>query len=265
MCNSPRPKLLCACTNRTFRSARCGTRRRPYLGLFFWLTCCSRRCAVRPVSAMSRGGCLNLKSFPTSLWSMWFCPHATEWRSGKRCISQPTEHQRILLQRLGMRLPRRSRNCGSSVRCQWRSVQTETGLLQFWCIGTDNSAAFADRQDLIGLYLGETLDFLCRGPFHFNDFCLQSLSQAKVQPQVGLRHDAPAAMHFVDLRMGAGEDAHTRADRGAVRLRPDELDLDPVLGVAAVIAQKRRQIIHIQNQGIHVAIVVVVAKSGAAA
>jgi hypothetical protein len=24
----------------------------------------------------------------------------------KRCISQPTEHQRILLQRLGMRLPR---------------------------------------------------------------------------------------------------------------------------------------------------------------
>src|SRR6516225_1056107 len=179
----------------------------------------------------------------------------------KRCISQPTEHQRILLQRLGMRLPRRSRNCGSSVRCQWRSVQTETGLLQFWCIGTDNSAAFADRQDLIGLYLGETLDFLCRGPFHFEDFCLQSLSQAKVQPQVGLRHDAPAAMHFVDLRVSAGEDAHTRADRRAVALRSDELDLDPVLSVAAVVAQKRRQIIHIQNQGVHVAIVVVVAES----
>jgi hypothetical protein len=38
----------------------------------------------------------------------------------KRCISQPTEHQRILLQRLGMRLPTAldrlySRNCGSWV------------------------------------------------------------------------------------------------------------------------------------------------------
>src|SRR5262250_312972 len=49
----------------------------------FWLTCCGRRwrpAAARRVSAMSRGRCL--KSFPTSLWSMLFCLHATEWRSG---------------------------------------------------------------------------------------------------------------------------------------------------------------------------------------
>ena len=59
--------------------------------------------------------------------------------------------------------------------CRPRSG-SETALLPFWCMGTDNSAAFADRQDLISLHLGETLDFLRRGPFHFNDVCLQSLS-----------------------------------------------------------------------------------------
>ena len=53
----------------------------------------------------------------------------------------------------------------------------------------------------------------------------------------------------------------------AVRLHlvPINLNLDPILFVAAVVAKKRRQVVHIQNHGIDVAIIVVVAERGAAA
>src|SRR5580704_19789407 len=64
--------------------------------------------------------------------------------------------------------------------------------------------------------------------------------------------------------MRAGHDANARADRGAIARCADELDLDPILLVAAVIAQQRRRIIHIQNQHVDVAVVVVIAERGTA-
>ena len=72
-------------------------------------------------------------------------------------------------------------------------------------------------------------------------------------------------MDFIHLGMVAGNHAHARADGGAIALRSDQLDLDPVLLVAAIVAQQRRQIVHVQDQDVDVAIVVVVAESRAAA
>ena len=72
-------------------------------------------------------------------------------------------------------------------------------------------------------------------------------------------------MHFIHLGMVASYDANAGADRGAIALGADQLDLDPVLLVAAVVAQQRRHIVHVQNERVDVAIVVVVAESGAAA
>ena len=52
---------------------------------------------------MSRGGCFKELSDITLVDVVLPTRNGVEIR--KRCISQPTEDQRILLQRLGMRLP----------------------------------------------------------------------------------------------------------------------------------------------------------------
>jgi hypothetical protein len=104
--NSPKRKPPFACTNRIYRSGQCGSIASPSLTSWFafWLTCCGRPwrpAVVRPASAMSRGR--YLRNSPRSLGQ---CGSAhTQWSGDtEACISQPTEHQRILLQRLGMRL-----------------------------------------------------------------------------------------------------------------------------------------------------------------
>src|SRR5882762_11853795 len=46
--------------------------------------------------------------------------------------------------------------------------------------GVDNSAAFADSEDLVGLHLREPLDLLRGRPLHFDEINGLSLSKAKV-------------------------------------------------------------------------------------
>ena len=72
-------------------------------------------------------------------------------------------------------------------------------------------------------------------------------------------------MDLIHLRVIASDDAHPRADGGAIALRSNQFDLDPVLLVAAIVAQQGRDVIHVQDQCVDVAIVVEVAESGAAA
>src|SRR2546429_9069772 len=109
---------------------------------------------------------------------------------------------------------------GSAAACRANLLQGGTlkgnRLLRFWYIGTHNSAAFADRQDLIGLHLGETFYFLRRRPSHFDEIHGLKFSQAEVQAQVALRHHAGATVDFVHLRMLACYDADAGADGGAV-------------------------------------------------
>src|ERR1700761_3237035 len=65
--------------------------------------------------------------------------------------------------------------------------------------------------------------------------------------------------------MLAGYHAYPRSDGCAIALGSQQFDLDPVLLVAAIISKQRRRVVHIENQNVDVAIVVVVSKRGAAA
>ena len=65
--------------------------------------------------------------------------------------------------------------------------------------------------------------------------------------------------------MFSRDNPHPRSNGCAITLGAHQLDLDPVLFVAPVIAQERWQIVHIQNQRIHVAIVVIVSEGRASA
>src|SRR5579885_1403246 len=65
--------------------------------------------------------------------------------------------------------------------------------------------------------------------------------------------------------MRAGYNAHARANRRSIALRSNQLDLDPVLRIAPVIAEQRRNVIHVQNKRVNVAVIVVVTERRAAA
>src|ERR1035441_4076281 len=80
-----------------------------------------------------------------------------------------------------------------------------------------------------------------------------------------LRQDAWAAVHLVHLDMFAGGDTHPRSNCGAIASGAHQLDLDPILLVASDIVKERRQIVHVQDEDIHAAIVVIVSKSRSAA
>src|ERR1035437_4352869 len=65
--------------------------------------------------------------------------------------------------------------------------------------------------------------------------------------------------------MLAGHYLDARADGRAVAMGAEQFDVDPIVFVAAVISQQRRVIVHVQDQYVHVTIVVKVAKGAAAA
>ena len=70
-------------------------------------------------------------------------------------------------------------------------------------------------------------------------------------------------MHFIHLRVRPGDHAHTRSDSGAIAFRPNQFQLDPILQIAAVVAQQGRDVIHIQNQRIDVPVIVIISESRA--
>ena len=97
-------------------------------------------------------------------------------------------------------------------------------------------AAFADGEYLVGLHLREALDLLCGRPLDFDEICGLGLSQAEVEAQIALRHDAGAAVHLVHLSVFASDCAHASPDGCAIAPGSDQLDLDPILPIAPVIA-----------------------------
>ena len=99
-----------------------------------------------------------------------------------------------------------------------------------------DSRALADCQNLIRFNLREALALLRGGPFYFDQIDNLCLGETEVQAQIALRHDARSATNLVDLRMSS--DCHTNpsTDCGAIALRPDQLDLDPILFIASIVA-----------------------------
>ena len=71
----------------------------------------------------------------------------------------------------------------------------------------------------------------CR-PFLFNRVNDPGLAKAEMQPMVGLRRYARTAMDLVDRRASPGDDTRTCTNSGAITFRSDQLELEPVLGVA---------------------------------
>src|SRR6516225_60216 len=138
-------------------------------------------------------------------------------------------------------------------------------LLRWSFNGCDDAFFFRDGEDVVRFHLRKALHPLRRGPSNLQNVYHLRLAQSEMKPQVGLRHDAAAAVYFVDLRVAARHHAYAGSDRRAVALGADQFNLDPVLRIAAVVAKKRGEVIHIQNQGVNVAIVIVIAKCSAAA
>src|SRR2546430_12758366 len=99
-------------------------------------------------------------------------------------------------------------------------------LFRFGPYNLDDPAAFADFEYLVDLYLCETFDLLGGWPLDFDEIYGMGLSQAEVETQVRLRHDARAAVDLVHLGVVAGYHAHASPDGGVIAPSPDELDLD---------------------------------------
>ena len=86
-----------------------------------------------------------------------------------------------------------------------------------------------------------------------------------MQAEVILGHEAGAAHYFVYLRMFAGDYADARADGAAIGFCAYTLDFEPVIFGAAIVAQERRRLVHVDNGDVDVSIVVEIAEGGASA
>src|SRR5713226_3951779 len=85
-----------------------------------------------------------------------------------------------------------------------------------------NSAAFPDRNYLVGFHLRESFQLSRCRPLHLDEIYRMSFPQAEVQSQVALRHHAGSAVDLVHLNMVASCNAHARTDRGAIALGPNQ-------------------------------------------
>src|SRR5258708_26307556 len=155
----------------------------------------------------------------------------------------------------------------SAISSERYLVSRRAFIVDLLCLcfyGVDDSASFVDGECLIGFYLCELFDLLRCRPFYFDEIDRLRFSQTEMQSQIALRHYALSAVDFVDMRLSSCHYANAHDVRCAVALGSDQFDLDPVLRVAAIIAQKGRQIVEIQNYGVDVAIVIEVSERSAA-
>ena len=117
-------------------------------------------------------------------------------------------------------------------------VSSESTLRWSWLERHDDAIAFANGEYLVCFDLRESFDLLCSWPFDLDEIHGFNLPKTEVETQVALRHDAGAAVDFIHLSMLARDHPHTRSNGGAIALRSHQLDLDPVLFVASVIAKE---------------------------
>src|SRR6185369_4839656 len=85
-----------------------------------------------------------------------------------------------------------------------------------------------------------------------------------MQPGIVARIKARLAQHSLGLYLAPIADQDPRANRASVRLDSLQLDLDPVLLAAQVITQQGRGFIEIDDQNIHITIIVEIAEGAPA-
>src|ERR1035438_1412661 len=72
-------------------------------------------------------------------------------------------------------------------------------------------------------------------------------------------------MNLIHLRMIAGYYAYARTNPGPVTSGSNQLHLDPVVLISAVVAQQRWDLIHIVHNDIYIAVIVVISEGATAA
>ena len=92
---------------------------------------------------------------------------------------------------------------------------------------------------LAGGNIGELLA-CSTGPLNFDDARLSVFAEAERQREVACGAVARAAVDGLPLRAAGAGDAHDGADRAAIGLASDQLQLQPVVAIAAVVAIKIR-------------------------
>src|SRR5260370_5654025 len=86
-----------------------------------------------------------------------------------------------------------------------------------------------------------------------------------MQPAIADRQIGRLAQHLLRLHSVTIAHGNPRADCAAVRLDAGQLDLDPVMAAGYVVAQQGRRLVLIDDEDVHVPVVVEVAEGATAA
>ena len=86
-----------------------------------------------------------------------------------------------------------------------------------------------------------------------------------MQPAVVRRVKAGLAQHRLSLPPAAVAGDHGRADRAAIGIDAGQLDLEPIGTAREIVAQQAGGLVEVDDQDVHIAIVVEIAESAAAA
>jgi len=99
------------------------------------------------------------------------------------------------------------------------------------------------------------------------DFDVGSCRGANAEVQTGVAGGKITGLteHLLRLHLAAVADQDTCPDGVAIALHSFQTDLDPAVAVRRVVAQQRRRLIDVYDQGIHIAVVIEIAKGQTAA
>src|ERR1035438_1944550 len=142
----------------------------------------------------------------------------------------------------------------TSLRCTRRSLMP--------LFAREDTAGFVYDEELVGGHIGELLAGAA-GPLHFQRHG-GSLTEPEGERQVAGRSVAGTAAHHIPLLPRPALYAHHGADTVAIRFRPGQAHVQPVVAVAAIVAIQVRGTVIGGNQNIEVAIAVEVRIGGAA-
>src|SRR5712671_2164394 len=82
-----------------------------------------------------------------------------------------------------------------------------------------------------------------------------------MQTQIVLGKIARATAHFVELHQSSGFHRHSRANRRLVALRANQLEQDAMIWAISTVQQQRRRLANIENDNVHVAVIVDISES----
>src|SRR5664280_2957013 len=126
----------------------------------------------------------------------------------------------------------------------------------------EDAASFVHDEELAGGHVGKLLPDAA-GPLHFQRHG-GGLSQPRGQRQVAGRTVAGAGAHHIPLLPRSSLYAHHGADSVAIRLRPGQAHVQPVVTVAAIVAIQVRRTVIGGNQNVEIAVAVEIGIGGAA-